>query len=132
MEPFTSHTFNQFLAQKKLMAARCTRCGALHLPPRTICPACRAAEMEWVETSGRGRLAAFTAVGIGPAFMSEQGFGRDNPYLSGIVELDEGVKVSARLLGQDAKNPASIRIGTPMEVDFIESGEKVYLAFRAV
>jgi uncharacterized protein len=132
MDPITPHTFYQYLAQRKLMATRCQACQAVHLPPRPICPACHGTAMEWVETSGRGRLAAYTAVAIGPTFMSEQGFGRDNPYLTGIVELEEGVKISARLLGLDAKKPADIRIGQPLQVEFIESGGKVVLAFSAV
>lgn len=128
--PFTPHSFSHYLGQKKLMASRCAACGALHLPPRAVCPACQAAQMEWFETSGKGRLAAFTAVTIGPSFMIEQGFGRDNPYLTGIVELEEGVKISARLLGGDPKNPAAVQIGSPMQVEFIEVGEKVLLGFR--
>jgi uncharacterized OB-fold protein len=90
--------------------------------------------MEWVEMSGKGRLTAFTSVFIGPTFMNEAGFGRENPYLTGIVQLDEGVKISARLLGMDARHPESIQIGIPLEVEIIGQGEgderKAVLAFR--
>ena len=37
--------------------------------------------------------------------MIEQGYGRDKPYVSGVVELDEGVKISARIIGVDATKP---------------------------
>jgi uncharacterized OB-fold protein len=113
------------------MASRCGTCGALHLPPRAICPRCHGAAMEWVETSGRGRLAAFTSIYIGLSALNAAGHGRDNPYASGIVELEEGVRISARLLGVDARNPASIRLGTPVTVDFVEQGDATVLAFRA-
>jgi uncharacterized OB-fold protein len=67
--------------------------------------------------------------------MNEQGFDRHNPYLTGIVELDEGVKVSARLLGFDGKQPSEVRIGTPVTVEYIRIGEgqeaKTQIAFRA-
>ena len=128
--PFTAFAFNQYLAEKKLMAAWCSLCEGLYLPPRAICPKCHNSQMEWVETSGKGKLAAFTSVYIGPSFMNEQGFGRDNPYLSGVVELQEGVKISARIIGLDPKAPGNITIGIPMEVDFLEVGEGVALAFR--
>jgi hypothetical protein len=132
--PFTAFAFEQFLAEKKLMAARCTACGALTLPPRAICPHCRSEAMAWTETSGKGKLAAFTVIYIAPTFMIEQGYGRDKPYVSGIVELEEGPRVSAHILGLDPTRPEEIKIGTPLVVDFIEhsAGEKhhTYLAFR--
>jgi uncharacterized OB-fold protein len=132
--PFTAASFNQFLSENKLMGSRCTRCQGIFLPPRAICTKCHSSLMEWVEMSGKGRLAAFTSVFIGPTFMNEAGFGRDNPYLTGIVELEEGVKISARLLGLDARHPESIQIGIPMELEFTGQGEgeerKAVLAFR--
>lgn len=133
--PFTAASFNQYLAEKKLMAARCATCGALHLPPRAICPKCHGEKMEWVETSGRGRLAAFTSVAIGLSAMNAEGYSRENPYCVGIVEMEEGVKISARLLGVDAKNPATSNIGAPLTMEFLERGEgeakQTRLAFRA-
>jgi len=135
MRPFTAASFDQYLSEGKLMASRCADCGALHLPPRAICPKCHSEDLEWTETSGAGKLAGFTVVSIAPTFMIEQGYGRDKPYVSGIVELDEGVKVSARITGVDAAKPDEIKVGTPLTVDFISVGEgdaaKAYLAFKA-
>ncbi len=131
--PFTAASFNRFLNEKKLMASRCPQCDALYLPPRAICPRCHGDQLEWVETAGKGKLAAFTSIYVGPTTMIAEGFDRNNPYVTGIVELDEGVKISARILGLDAKNPATIKIGTPMTVEFLERGEgekkQTFLAF---
>lgn len=133
--PFTAASFNQFLKEKKLMASRCTQCGGLYLPPRALCPTCHGDLLEWVELSGKGRLAAFTSIYIAPTAMVKAGYGRDNPYVAGIVELEEGVKISARILGVDACQPAGITVGTPLSVDFIEQGEGettvTFLAFQA-
>ncbi len=116
------------------MSSRCAVCGSLSLPPRAICSNCHSVDLEWTETSGKGKLVGFTVVSIAPTFMIEQGYGRDKPYVSGIVELDEGVKISSRILGVDASKPESIRIGTRLEVEFIDAGEgdkkKSYLAFK--
>jgi uncharacterized OB-fold protein len=130
--PFTAASFSQYLSEGKLMASRCLGCGRLHLPPRAICPGCHGDQMAWAKTSGRGRLAAFTAVHIGLSSMAAEGYSRDNPYLCGIVALDEGPSVSARLLGLDARQPAASAIGTPLTVEFVRNaaGEAV-LAFRA-
>ena len=136
IRPFTVASFDQYLAESKLMASRCEDCGELTLPPRAICPKCHSEEMAWTETSGKGTLAGFTVISIAPTFMIEQGYGRDNPYVSGIVELEEGVKVSARINGLDATKPEEIKVGTALEVDFVTFGEgdnaKTYLAFKAV
>jgi uncharacterized OB-fold protein len=133
--PFTAAAFNQFLAEKRLMGAHCPACNATYLPPRAICPQCLGENLKWAEVSGKGKLAAFTSVYIAPTFMIEQGFDRNNPYLTGIVELEEGPKISARLLGFDAAQPEQAQIGTPMSVIFLEHGEgddvKTYLAFSA-
>ena len=132
---FTSASFKEFLGEKKLMASKCTKSGALYLPPRPLCIKCFGTEMEWAEMKGKGKLAAFTTIAIAPTLMLEEGYGRDNPYCTGVVELEEGPKISARILGVDAKKPEEIKIGTPLAVDFVERGEgegkRTFLAFRA-
>lgn len=135
LRPFSAAAFDQYIAEHKLMAARCIKCGGVYAPPRAICPTCQSEEMEWVETSGKGKLAAFTVIYSGPTFMIEQGFDRKSPYISGIVELEEGTRISARIIGIDPSKPTEIKIDTPLSVDFVEFGEgeakKTYLAFKA-
>lgn len=132
--PFTAASFYQYVGEKKLMASRCTACNHLYLPPRAICPHCHGDQLTWEETSGRGKLVAYTAIGVGPTFMVQTGYGRNNPYVTGIVELDEGVKISARILGVDARQPESVQIGIPLTVTFVEQGEgeekKISFAFQ--
>ena len=135
IRPFTAAAFDQYLAERRLMTVKCAKCGGVYAPPRAICPKCHSEEMEWAEASGRGRLAGFTVIYSGPTFMVEQGFDRKNPYISGIVELEEGASISARITGLDVSKPEEIKIGTPLTVDFVEFGEgdakKTYLAFKA-
>ena len=116
------------------MAAQCEGCGKLFVPPRPMCPNCHGEEMTWVEVSGKGKLAAFTAVYIGPNAMIEAGYDRTNPYMTGVVKLDEGPMISAQILGLDTTQPDVSTIGTPLSVTFIErerGGEtQTYLAFE--
>ena len=136
IRPFSAAAFNQYIAEHKLMATRCTKCDKTYTPPRAICPNCHSEEMEWTEVSGKGKLSGFTVIYSGPTFMAEQGFDRANPYISGIVELEEGTNISARIIDLDPLKPNKIKIGTPLNVDFVEFGEgeakKTYLAFRAL
>jgi uncharacterized protein len=121
--PFTAASFNQYLAEHKLMGARCPACNVTYLPPRAICPACHSDALEWVELSGHGKLAAFTSIYVGPSAMVAEGYDRNNPYVSGIVETEEGAKISARIVGVDARRPDVAWIGAQLTVTFLDRGE---------
>ncbi len=132
--PFITASYEQFLNKGKLMGSRCRKCSALFLPPRPICIKCYGKEMEWVEMKGRGKLVAFTCIAIGPPFMIEEGYDRKHLYCTGVVELEEGVRIDARIEGVDANKPETIKIGTPLRVDFLHRGEggnlRTFLAFK--
>ncbi len=134
--PFSDISFDQFLHEEKLMGSRCKGCGTPYAPPRPICFKCHNSDMEWVEMKGEGKLAGFTCITVGPPFMIAEGYDRKHPYCTGVVELEEGVRVDARIEGVDAKNPESIKVGMPMKVMFLHRGEgedkKTYLAFAPV
>ena len=121
--PFNDASYEHFLSEERLMGSRCTRCGTLSVPPRPICIKCYGDAMEWAEMKGSGTLQAFTCIAVGPPSMSEEGYNRNNPYCSGVVELDEGVKVVARIEGVDTKNPENIQVGAPLRVKFLHRGE---------
>ena len=133
-KPFSDISYELYLKDEKLMGSKCKKCDALFVPPRPICIKCHGDEMEWVQMKGKGRLAAFTCITIGPSFMIAEGYDRKNPYCAGVVELEEGARVDARLEGVDAKNPEIISVGIPLTVKFLHRGEgddsKTYLAFE--
>lgn len=130
--PFTAASFNSYLNEKKLMGSYCQQSDTLYLPPRAICPQTHSAEMEWRELSGKGKLVAFTSVFIGLSRMNEAGYDRENPYCTGIVELEEGVRISGQIVGVDAAQPETIEIGTPLRVEFLEREDGTSLAFRPI
>ncbi len=140
--PFTAASFEQYLNEHKFMGLKCTECGALWCPPRPICNKCGSNKMEWMEMGGKGKLIGFTTIEVGTTVMLDAGYDRNNPYCSGIVQLDEGPRISAQILGVDASDPETISIGTPLKVDFVERGtfafskelaatQKTYVAFRS-
>ena len=79
--------------------------------------------MRWNGLVGLGKLVAFTSIYVGPSAMVAEGYDRNNPYVVGIVELAEGPKTSARILGVDARHPDVAWIGMPLNVAFVDSGE---------
>ena len=132
--PLNDTSYGQFLNERRIMGSRCKACKTLALPPRPICIACHSSDLEWVEFKGGGTLRALTSIVVAPPAMAREGFGRSNPYVVGVVELDEGVKAVARILGVDAKNPETIRVGTPLRAEFLLKGEgpnqQTALAFK--
>ncbi len=132
--PFSDIVYNQFLTEEKLMGSKCECCGALYVPPRPICIKCHGSDMQWAEMKGSGKLSAFTCISIGPSFMIAEGYHRGNPYCVGVVELEEGPRVDARIEGVDTLNPETIKVGMPVTVKFIHRGEGVeaqtYLGFE--
>lgn len=131
--PFSDISYQQFLQEEKLMGSKCQKCGALYAPPRPICIKCHGTQMQWIEMKGKGKLAAFTCIAVGPPFMIKEGYDRKRPYISGVVALEEGVKVDARIEGFDSTKPETIKIGTPVVARFLHRGEgenrKTFLAF---
>lgn len=86
--------------------------------------------------SGAGRLAVFTSISIGPPAMRAEGYDRDNPYCTGVVKLDEGPRIAARIEGVDARNPDSINVGAFMKAVYLHrgsgEGRTTQLAFRPI
>ena len=118
---FTAQAFYQYLKEeKRLMGVRCRTCGHLAAQARPMCPACHSADIEWHQFSGKARLSTFTCISIVPVYMAAQGYGRDNPYCTGVVTLEEGPRISARILGVDGSNPQSIKTGMDLVLDLEE------------
>jgi len=137
-----SLAYNKLLSEHKLMGSRCNKCGHLAVPPKPICPECHGTEMELKEMKGRGKLVAYTVVAVGSPLMVEEGYGREKYYCCGIVELEEGAKICARISGVDISKPDLIKIGTPLKLDYVEAahaadptheeGERTFLSFKAL
>jgi len=106
----TIQNFYRFCEHGKLMAAKCTKCRKLLVPPRVICPGCYSSGFRWVTLSGRGRLQTFSVVHIPPKRFAAQA-----PYAIGIVKLEEGVSLPGRILLDKGEEP---QIGMNLTVGF--------------
>jgi uncharacterized OB-fold protein len=92
-----SKPFWDALAEGRLITTRGRSSGRLTFPPKPFCPYDWGREVEWVGLSGRGKLYAQTVIHAVPA-----AFAREAPIRNGIVDLDEGLRVAARILGEPA------------------------------
>jgi uncharacterized protein len=108
--------------QHRLLIQRCKQCGTLRHPPRPMCAECRSYEWEVVDASGRGTVYSFVVNHYpqAPAF--------DYPLAVGLIELEEGTRLVANVIGID---PGDIRIGMPVEVEWVDHDPDLTLpAFR--
>ena len=113
--------FWEALREHKFKLLRCKRCGAWYWPPAY----CRghenepfAANMEWTEASGRGKVFVHNIVhwNFHPAYQP--------PYVYALVELEEGPLFGSNVVGCD---PGEVRIGMPVEVVFEDTGDGITL-----
>ncbi len=127
-------TFFQAIENEVLIGSRCLSCGHISIPQRYICSRCHSDKAERHEFVGTGKLAAFTVIYVPATEMVKAGYDSKNPYMVGIVALDEGPRISAQILGMDLTDPAKIKIGTPLRMTIIERGPegqtKKFLAFE--
>jgi uncharacterized OB-fold protein len=99
------------VAQRVLRYQHCGSCQRNVFPARRYCPCCASEDLQWRESSGRGRLYSYSVVELGalPDFQDQV------PYIIAVVELDEGFRMTSRL--QDAE-PDSVECDSPVEVSF--------------
>ncbi len=76
----------------RLRAARCSTCSRLHFPAGTTCPYCGADGCVEAPVGPSGRLWLYTAVLARPP-----GYRGEVPYGFGVVEVENGLRVIARL-----------------------------------
>ena len=89
------------LAEGHLLTTRGRTSGRLTFPPKPFCPYDWGREVEWIELSGRGKLYSRTVIHAVPAV-----FAGEAPIRNGIVDLDEGLRVASRILGEPALDAA--------------------------
>jgi uncharacterized OB-fold protein len=86
-------TFREGLRRGELLVQSCNSCGKAIMYPRHRCPFCQSDHLGWRASAGEGTLHSYTVVRMVPP----RGFEDDLPYALGIVKLDEGAQLLARL-----------------------------------
>lgn len=89
----------------------CGSCGAKRWPPGPMCPDCQSMETSWTEASGRGSVYSWVIV----AHPVAEVLVNQVPYVVGLIELEEGVKVVGNVLGCA---PEEVEAGMAVELLF--------------
>ncbi len=105
--------FREIPQRYRLEAGKCKKCGEVYFPPRLMCPECKSQEFNLVRLSNEGILQTFTIIRVA----SEKFSGR-TPYAVGIVELNEGARITTQI--------------TDVDFDKLKIGMKLKLVFRKI
>ena len=77
-----------------LIGMACGDCGAKAFPPAPVCPECMSENVADIDLSQTGSLYTWSVVHVAPK-------GWNVPYIAGYVDLPEGVRVFAHIVGVD-------------------------------
>jgi uncharacterized OB-fold protein len=111
----------------KLLLPRCQDCNRVHWYPRHICPFCHSMNIDWIEGSGEGRVHTFAV-----QHRAFGGWAEEVPFVTAYIDLNEGDRMVTVLRGVDANDPASIRIGAKVKVEFDQASEDIHIPFWRV
>jgi uncharacterized OB-fold protein len=103
----------------------CTACGRPQFYPRTLCAGCGNKALEWRESCGLGTVHAVTVVHRPPS----PAFRADVPYAIALVDLDEGFRMMANVIGGD---PETTAIGDRVRLTFERRGEAALPQFTRI
>ena len=109
-EPFTIEQFYKFIAEGKLMAGKCLKCGKIHLPPRPLCDNCYNQTFTWTPMPNKGKLLTYTVIHVAP-----QQFQDDAPYAVGIIQLENGAKLPGKIVNVPDDQ---LKIDMTLTIDF--------------
>ena len=103
----------------ELLLQKCTGCGRMRSASPT-CPECWSMEHEWVRSGGRGTVYSWVVIHQ----RYNRAFEDDLPYNVAIVELEEGPRLVANLVGIENE---AIRPGLPVEVTWDDVTDEITL-----
>ncbi len=104
-------TWRRLPERYRLAGNHCQNCKTNYFPTRKLCPKCRRkGKLVPKQFSGKGKIYSFTEVTSGPV-----GFELEVPYVLGIIELEEGPKLTAQVVGVSEKD---VKIGDSVEMVF--------------
>jgi uncharacterized OB-fold protein len=96
----------------RLVGSECRDCHARVFPPTAVCPGCMSENMAALTLSPRGTLYSWSVVHAAPR-------GWRLPFVAGYVDLPEGVRVFAHIVG----DAGALRFDMPVEVTTAVLGE---------
>ena len=100
-----------------LCIQRCSECEQFRHPQRWYCPSCHSRNYDFAPVSGSGRIYSMVV----NHFTVDRGWVDELPYITAVVELDEGPRVVGSL--RDVQ-PGEVGLGHQVQVSVEPRGEE--------
>ena len=104
----------------QLMIQKCSDCGHHWFPPSTVCTDCGSRNIEWVASSGKGKVFSFVVFHK----LYHKGWDGEIPYAVAIIELEEGARMLSNVI---AVPVAEVKCDIPVEVVFEDATDELTL-----
>ena len=121
--PETAHFWEE-ASKRRLVIQQCQDCGRYYFYPRSFCPHCQSANVEWQAVSGAARLVSYI---INRRPLAP--FDPAQPLIVAIVELAEGPRLLTNIVGVDPA-PENLPLDAALSVDFEERASRYLPVFR--
>jgi uncharacterized OB-fold protein len=108
--------FWEAVKQKRLVFQRCKECSEFLHPPRPMCHKCHSYDLEWVESTGKGKIYSWVVFTreVNPLYRV--------PFEVVVVEMEEkGVRFISNMA---EGNPEDLYFGMPVEVVFVDINDE--------
>ena len=106
--------------EEELWLRKCNECQQAYFYPRDISPGDLRKDTKWIKATGKATLFTYSIVHRAP----HPGF--EAPYVTAIVELEEGPKMPTNIVIEDPR-PDNLQIGMDLEVVFEDITDEIAL-----
>jgi hypothetical protein len=108
--------------EHELWLRQCNDCDTAYFYPRDISPCCFSKNTSWVQASGKATLFTYAIVHRPP----HPGFREIAPYVTAVVELEEGPKMPTNIVIDDP-TPENLQIDMALEVIYDDITDSITL-----
>jgi uncharacterized OB-fold protein len=108
--------------EHELWLRQCNDCGDAYFYPRDISPCCFSKNTSWIQASGKATLFTYAIVHRPP----HPGFREIAPYVTAVVELEEGPKMPTNIVIDDP-TPENLQIDMALEVIYDDITDSITL-----
>lgn len=117
-----SRTWFDAAAERKLLIQRCKDTGTYQYYPRNHSLKTLSENVEWVEATGKGKLHTYSILHRA----GNEEFVDDCPYVLAIVELEEGPRLTSRIVDVPLD---TIECDMPVQVVFRDIGDGTVMPY---
>lgn len=128
VERDTAEHYRGYL-RRELVVNRCRACDRFHAPMRPMCPWCWSWDVAPTSVSGRGTVHLAMLLRQGPPADGVDYTAGPHPVVTVELVEQEGLRFTSTVVGCA---PEDVRIGMPVELEWIERAGAPFPVFRPV